>query len=299
MRVLPLTICISSVVVAAVLSLTLAMLGGGLDRPALAHGSIDQSQETTGAGVTIDFVEPFGQSFVPSQPMMIGADVRLATVNALGDATIGLRVRETDIAGNILATAPSQPVLEGFDDWLHFDLPESLSVVPGNTYVIELLSDNATHSWKRSIEVDPYPNGTSIALGVPNADIDMTFRTYSTDQGAPTPSTAVSPTPSPSPAPTATPAPSFPKGDLDCDEDVDAVDALQGLRHIAGFTANQQPDCPGIGSDVGVESVLPTNIFGDMNCNAVLDAVDSLLILRSIASLPVDLPGGCPPIGAS
>ncbi len=37
-------------------------------------------------------------------------------------------------------------------------------------------------------------------------------------------------------------------GDLDCDGDVDAVDALQALRDVAGLTVFQEDGCPEIGS---------------------------------------------------
>ena len=39
-------------------------------------------------------------------------------------------------------------------------------------------------------------------------------------------------------------------GDVDCDGDVDAVDALAILRDIAAFSVNQQQPCPEIGADV-------------------------------------------------
>ncbi|MFQ5473818.1 MAG: TolB family protein, partial [Dehalococcoidia bacterium] len=41
-------------------------------------------------------------------------------------------------------------------------------------------------------------------------------------------------------------------GDIDCDLDVDSVDALGILRSIAALPANQQPGCPSIGSAITV-----------------------------------------------
>lgn len=49
------------------------------------------------------------------------------------------------------------------------------------------------------------------------------------------------------PPPTPTPPPAFVNGDIDCDGDVDAVDALQVLRHVAGLGANQMQPCPPVG----------------------------------------------------
>ena len=42
----------------------------------------------------------------------------------------------------------------------------------------------------------------------------------------------------------------LPWGDVDCDQDIDAVDALGILRSIAAFPVTQQPNCPEIGSEV-------------------------------------------------
>lgn len=80
------------------------------------------------------------------------------------------------------------------------------------------------------------------------------------------------------------------KGDVDCDGDVDTVDALKRLQHMAGLPAGQEPGCPEIGSG--------DPQFGDVDCDGDLDSVDSLLVLRHVAALPVSLPPGCPEIGA-
>ncbi len=41
-------------------------------------------------------------------------------------------------------------------------------------------------------------------------------------------------------------------GDVDCDGDVDAVDALKILRKVANLSVSQEPDCPPMGSTVTV-----------------------------------------------
>jgi hypothetical protein len=87
------------------------------------------------------------------------------------------------------------------------------------------------------------------------------------------------------------PIPEFLQGDIDCDGDVDAVDALQLLRHVAGLGANQGPDCPEVGAPIG------DTIFGDIDCDGDVDAVDALLILRFIAGLPTNQPNDCQPLG--
>ncbi|HET9476077.1 MAG TPA: hypothetical protein VFP63_01175 [Dehalococcoidia bacterium] len=59
---------------------------------------------------------------------------------------------------------------------------------------------------------------------------------------------------------------------------IDAADALQILRQVAGL-----PAC--------------TADIGDANCNGGIDAVDALAVLRYVAGLPSGVPPGCPPLG--
>ncbi len=40
------------------------------------------------------------------------------------------------------------------------------------------------------------------------------------------------------------------RGGIDCDGDVDAVDALRILRHVAGLSNNLPPGCPPIGERI-------------------------------------------------
>lgn len=71
-------------------------------------------------------------------------------------------------------------------------------------------------------------------------------------------------------------------GDVDCDMDVDVVDALFDLRFVAKI--GSPPDC--------IED-------GDTNCNGEHEALDALGILRFIAALPpLAVEPGCPPIGS-
>jgi hypothetical protein len=80
-------------------------------------------------------------------------------------------------------------------------------------------------------------------------------------------------------------------GDLNCDGEVNVVDALMVLRHVAGlpFTV---PDCPAPGSQQGNGL-----LRGDLNCDGEANAVDALILLRYVAGLPFNLPLDCPEIG--
>jgi TolB protein len=86
------------------------------------------------------------------------------------------------------------------------------------------------------------------------------------------------PTPTPSPSPTPTQAPGL-AGDADCDQEVDSVDALHVLRHVAG-----------LGDSACIDD-------GNVKCDDDITSVDSLFILRYVALLPANVPQGCPEIG--
>lgn len=97
---------------------------------------------------------------------------------------------------------------------------------------------------------------------------------------APTPTPTASPSGTPfGPPITATPAPGL-SGDIDCDGDVDAVDAQKILQDIAALIA--EPPCIDL---------------GDVDCDGDEDAVDAQPILQWLAGFPVNLPAGCPDIG--
>ena len=81
-----------------------------------------------------------------------------------------------------------------------------------------------------------------------------------------------------------------PFGDVDCDLDVDSVDSLKELQHVAGLAVSQTEPCPDIGSEVA-------SLFGDVDCDNDIDAIDSLTILRFLAGLPVSQREPCPDIG--
>ena len=122
-----------------------------------------------------------------------------------------------------------------------------------------------------------------------SACVEVTGAATPTPSPTPTPTPVLTPTPTPTPTPTGTPSgPLF--GDVDCDGDVDAVDALKILRYVAQLTVQQEPGCPLIGSDVA-------SFFGDVDCNGGVTSVDALKILRFVASLPVQQEAGCTPIG--
>lgn len=100
----------------------------------------------------------------------------------------------------------------------------------------------------------------------------------------------------PTPVPTTPPAPNSVWGDIDCDDDVDSVDALGGLRWVAGLSVSQTGPCHQVDGSVTVDG--GSQKFGDWNCDGTVDAVDALYVLRWVAGIPLPTPSGCPAVGS-
>jgi archaellum component FlaF (FlaF/FlaG flagellin family) len=84
-------------------------------------------------------------------------------------------------------------------------------------------------------------------------------------------------------------------GDVNCSGGVDAVDALQLLRHTVRLPVSQQEPCPDIGDTVSVDGT--PRLWGDVDGDGEVNAVDALKILRYVVMLPVRQQPGTPPIG--
>ena len=107
---------------------------------------------------------------------------------------------------------------------------------------------------------------------------------------APTSTATATPIGTPTPTPTSTPMGKLVQGDVQCDGDVDTVDALQQLRNVAALETFQEAGCPGIGAKVA-------SLFGDVDCDEDVDAVDALMVLRWVAALTVSQFEPCKDIG--
>jgi len=84
-------------------------------------------------------------------------------------------------------------------------------------------------------------------------------------------------------------------GDVNCSGDVEAVDALQILRHLVRLPVLQQEPCPDIGVTVSVDGT--PRLWGDVDGSGEVNAADALKILRHVAMLSVEQQPGTPPIG--
>jgi hypothetical protein len=86
------------------------------------------------------------------------------------------------------------------------------------------------------------------------------------------------------------PAEADANGNVDCDDDIDTVDALKELRYVAQLPVSQTQPCPLIGTGTGPR-------WGDVDCNGGVTSVDALKILRFVAELAVQQTEPCPDIG--
>ena len=141
---------------------------------------------------------------------------------------------------------------------------------------------------------DGGPGTATLSLTLDNetSTVEVTVTpstTTATPTGAPTATPSASVTPTPGPSETPTPKALF--GDMDCDGDVDAVDALAILRFVAGLPPlGQTEPCSDVGSSGGV--------FGDLDCDGDVDAVDALAVLRFLAGLsPLTQQEPCSDVG--
>lgn len=178
---------------------------------------------------------------------------------------IGAVVLDASTCWDFLPPAASQPW------WL-----EVRDASPDNTGSIEAF-DVLLYGGSRCVTPD-------VPVAIPDAgDAVYAMVDCSVETGPP------GPTPNlPTPA-----RPPLAHGDVDCDGDVDSVDSLMVLRHVAGLALTQQPPCP----DIGTAAAEPPAVFGDVDCDGDVDSVDALLVLRHVAGLPAGLPADCPPVG--
>jgi hypothetical protein len=146
--------------------------------------------------------------------------------------------------------------------------------------------DGSTSEFSNCIAVvytPPTPTPIPTATPVPTAT--------PTPRPTHTPRPTASPTPTPTP--TATPSGKTLMGDLDCDDDIDPVDSLGDLRHVAALSPVQQHEpCPDIGAPNG------DHTQGDLDCDNDVDPVDALADLRHVAGLsPLAQHEPCPDVG--
>jgi len=145
------------------------------------------------------------------------------------------------------------------------DLPDCIEPIVVTPRPTPIPPDNQCLS--ASISPTPAPTETPVLTETP----------VSTD----TPLPSDTPTATPTPAPTPSPTPKPKCGDVDCNHQVNAMDALGVLQWLTE-SASSWSGCIGLGY---------------VNCDAQLDVIDASVILRHSATLPTNVPAGCSGIG--
>src|SRR5215831_8642266 len=95
--------------------------------------------------LNIELFSPIGQSFTPTQASLRDVEI---VVNGfpLLPSDLEVEIRSGTITGTILGAASNPSYTSSVDDALiaHFDFASSISLTPGNLYVIDVISQNST-----------------------------------------------------------------------------------------------------------------------------------------------------------
>lgn len=192
-----------------------------------AQGVVDQQNDPTAAiGFGCGSPTPILngtvlQSFVPGQDSLIAVELRLQAGSAFpsGGTVTTARIRDGSSTGTVLGTTTASvagPLSQGTQLLVRFDFAK-ISLVPGNTYLIEWVTPPTTELTWVGTSSDPYAAGTAYSCSGnvwPGGLADLNFITYAADPPPPPP-------PEPAPEPTPDPAPE----PLTCDEMLEALSA--------------------------------------------------------------------------
>lgn len=155
---------------------------------AIAHGAVDQSNP----GPFDDprsFWEPatyfYTQTFIPQEDNIVSVDLYLTYVSGHSDsADVTVSILESIGGANLGYVTMTVTGLPVWPDWetTHFDFPSAITLVPGNTYVLEVRS---TEDIGLATTGDflgdgtAYPDGELTLSGViPLGGMDLGFTTY-------------------------------------------------------------------------------------------------------------------------
>ncbi len=159
---------------------TLAALA--LATTASAHPFVVDQQclpESMG-GYNAILMGPLAQEFVPASDRLDVAVLFLEhdPSSPLGSIGVSVRVRDGALDGPVLGESAVTPVARGTFGLVHFDLAAPVSLVPGGTYLLEIVQHDAggtLMAW--TSDHDAYPSGRAFLLGRPQSGADFLFQT--------------------------------------------------------------------------------------------------------------------------
>ncbi len=127
--------------------------------------------------------QPLGQQFVPELTTLSAVAIELATarINDFGLGRIAVNIRKGTATSDVLASR-TVTVPHVFEGVLHFQLPAPISVVPGDTYVLEVIENHRNHTW-RACQPSFYLAGEAIINGTNAPTRDFHFATYGVGSG--------------------------------------------------------------------------------------------------------------------
>jgi len=140
------------------------------------------------SGTRLDINAPFGQTFMPSEPVLGAVSLNLgpphpqAVPPYAGNVTVNLR--EGSPTGPLLATSTRAVALSTVSGEL-FRFSRVARVVPGASYALELIADTPAVGARISQDSHPlascdYADGTPYVDGSPDEGYDVLFKTFST-----------------------------------------------------------------------------------------------------------------------
>ena len=126
------------------LSRVLSAVLVGIFAPAVLASQISPDQENQvviSASWSAVYMGPIGQEFVPDTPTLNMVELFVANTDLSSPfaSDVEVNIRVGSMAGLVLGTSYPVSVSFGFSGLAHFDFPASVNLVPGETYVIELV----------------------------------------------------------------------------------------------------------------------------------------------------------------
>jgi len=151
---------------------------------ASGHGVIDQSSPgpRTPGQANIPTAEIHGQSFKTTAKNIVAVEVELAQSDVVSAEPITIRIRDGEgLGGTILGSTQTHTGLPGSGFGIvHFDFPNPIPLIPGNSYTFTLELNNANDLFEIRLTRNgnaPYADGTAFIVQQPEAS-DLIFNTF-------------------------------------------------------------------------------------------------------------------------
>ena len=120
---------------------------------------------------------PMGQQFVPGFDRVDVIELVIRQYDSQANIpTLAVHVRSDSMTGPILGTTEPVTPPSGHSGPLMFEFAESVPLIPGNLYVMELVPLQWGYGWYLTHTHADYPHGHSFIWGNPSPNMDLWFR---------------------------------------------------------------------------------------------------------------------------